>query len=1735
MNIIPQRSRWIAMLGTLVLAVIGIGGIPGATVAQSGTGLVRLSAATVSDYSALPLSVGVNTAPVVMLAMSADEQLHRVAYDDLRDVNGDGVIDATYSDAITYRGYFDSQRCYSYDGGRFRATAAVTPNTHRCAGNWSGNFLNWVSMSRLDIIRAGLYGGLRVRSSGDDDDDAGTVLERAYLPPESAAWVKVYRGPDAISNYTPFNVAAATPVSFCNVSQDNGDDKVEDSARDQAPPRLRVAVGNFPLWSSTEALQCLWDGEADRPSRSATGSAEFIVRVEVCRADAGALRESYCRGYPAANPSIYRPAGLLQEYGESGQLRFGLMSGSYAKPRSGGQLRRNPGRMAGNGNDPRNCAPGDEIRLSDGRFCNTSGSTEGIINTLNRLRPARYSIDYETQARSEHSDCDGVNRDVTNRGGANGVVNRANSCVGIGNPVAEMMAEVLRYLSGEASPTATFDASSGDRSFIPDIPTPAWRDPFAVDELCAECSVVMISSGSSSFDADELPAISQLSLNATSIAASTNRVGSNESLDGTSVLAGRVRPVTDSPDTINDSCEVSTLAHLADARGVCPAQPGREGSFNVAGLSLAAWTGDLRTNPGRQRAQTFALSFNDEVASIRIPLPTGEIMLTPACQFRNFPDRNCALVSMQPGPVPSNGDRGGSLRPYIYGRTISADGRAGSVMVSWHAAAYGYQRDDEVTEVLTWCVGSSCNSNLNDYTAGSGATDICWRADPATSPTCAANGGLVTAVPEDTVLIRTEIITGRNSLDETVGYSIQGAADGNGTTLLVTRPNAFPAGVFLSDNLINPPDATSREPAASSGSLSGTAAGWTRPQIRRYTAGGTVRRLENPLFYAAKYGSFDPADGSLPAATGTAPCASTSWDRVNNRTGASGADCVPDNFHDLQNPGDFEARLRRVLGSLSQRAFSGEQSLAGAAVASVGQGPGAVYQALYETMRSDGSNRVSWTGTLQALFIDRDGNLREEGTTADGQLDEADYAGHPVVQIYYDEDARQTRFRRYSANPAVDPTAFTVVNDVRQLRTLWNARRQLSALTNSSIGNQRAYGSAASNGRHIFTFADFNLDGRVDANEQIDFTADRFGSGRFGMLDVSSTTQAANLINFTRGQDGITGMRARRLNDDGVGDAEVIRLGDIVNSAPLAVGAPAEAYDLLYADQSYAAFFQRYRTRRNVVYVGANDGMLHAFNAGFFDAGNRRFRTQPLTGSATDHPLGSEIWAYVPFNLLPHLGWMADPAYGHVWTMDGSPRAFDVRAFTADATHPNGWGTILVVPMRLGGKSIRLPVASGALADYSTALGARTELETRPAYVILDVTDPEAEPRLIAEFSHPSLGFTTSNPAIAAFAATDAGTNVDGTVAAPAADRWYLMFGNGPDELSTAQTISTQNAKLFRLDLKALIGGSGAAVTALIDNGPIELAGNDARGFTGDPVAVDWDLNFRADALYVGTSGGNAGAPVGKLFRIDFRNPGNALGLEGSAPAGWLAPSVLLEAGRPILAAPSVTQDRAGNRWVLGGTGRYLADGDRASSSLQSLFGVIDRGGTAVDYNSLVDTAGATVTVEGTVSGVVGNLADGLPATTESRLIDLVNGARGWRFGLDRASNSAPAERSVSRTAVLDSLLFATSFTPSDTACNGIGNSRLFGFDFRTGAPRSSRPPFPLSVVTPGASLVGIINLGKGLGTAPTLHLDSAAPSGRGTVTINVQSSTGAIFQRDADVTGLIRSNEIDWRETHPN
>src|SRR5690606_11608135 len=123
--------------------------------------------------------------------------------------------------------------------------------------------------------------------------------------------------------------------------------------------------------------------------------------------------------------------------------------------------------------------------------------------------------------------------------------------------------------------------------------------------------------------------------------------------------------------------------------------------------------------------------------------------------------------------------------------------------------------------------------------------------------------------------------------------------------------------------------------------------------------------------------------------------------------------------------------------------------------------------------------------------------------------------------------------------------------------------------------------------------------------------------------------------------------------------------------------------------------------------------------------------------------------------------------------------------------------TVMVVGMNLGGGSMKVNIDH----DKNPATPVK-QVFTKSAYVVFDITNPEAEPRLLAEIPMPDGSFTTVYPAVAAF--QDVGTTTscrDADVPEAACNSWYLVFGNGPSNL---EYVSTKNAKVYLFDLGQL-------------------------------------------------------------------------------------------------------------------------------------------------------------------------------------------------------------------------------------------------------------------------------------------------------------------------------------------
>ncbi len=912
------------------------------------------------------------------------------------------------------------------------------------------------------------------------------------------------------------------------------------------------------------------------------------------------------------------------------------------------------------------------------------------------------------------------------------------------------------------------------------------------------------------------------------------------------------------------------------------------------------------------------------------------------------------------------------------------------------------------------------------------------------------------------------------------------------------------------------------------------------------------------LMHSAQLGGFEDSNGN------NVPDLVSEWDATINATGAKGSDGIPDNYFESSDVNDLQDRLLATVTAIISRSASGTSV---SVLASSSTGEGSVYQAYFFT--SDvglGGANVRWAGYTQGLFIDAFGNLRED-TVHDAQLV---YTQDLIIKTRYDNNPGSPtfgsvfadRFQDLNGDGQADSATPMDSIKLKNLQPIWEAGKQL-ALRDSTT-------------RKVLTWTDPNSNGIVDAGEQIPFHTSNCAALRdylrYAGDACSGGTPAMNLINFIRG-DEISGLRTRMLEVPiGSGSYKSWKLGDPIHSTPTVVSLPSERYDLRYGDKSYNDFYQQYagnQRRREVIYVGANDGMLHAFNGGFYYPGggtgvHGRFLTQRMAGDvqvSNTPALGEELWAFVPMQLLPQLQWLARPDYTHVYYVDLKPTVTDARIFPPDADHPGGWGTILIGGFRLGGSCGSCVAAGGAPPMTATIGGVNKTFYS--AYFVLDVTNPEVDPKLLWVFTDSGLGLTTNYPTVVRM-----NPKSDGLTSS-ANEKWYVVFGSGPNgysaDLSLPATVPSgaqappfQTAKLYVGDLKNGPGSTGAPTFTTIPVGTFD-------SFLGHPVSFDRDLDWRTDAVYFGrtlsrtsamtTAGGatprgtNSADYRGKFYRLTTSgctaNTNCSPNTWGISLGGNRVPTEMLETyltsgapapSGPISTAPEVTIDDSNNVWVFFGTGRYWGNADKVDNTIQHLFGLKDRVFSGCDEtaapaqqscwsNDLVDVTNAVVSTNNTITDTINSLVTTFSGSGTTSMTGLVQSKHGWRVTLpgpytDPVTNvTYSAERSVVSPTLAAGTIFFPTFAPTNDYCASTGTSNLYVLFYKTGTAATT----PV-IGTSGNTVNNKTYVGAGMASSMTVHIGMENGGGTGLI----QLGTAQLDPTSLNLSGNY-SKYIGW------
>jgi type IV pilus assembly protein PilY1 len=798
-------------------------------------------------------------------------------------------------------------------------------------------------------------------------------------------------------------------------------------------------------------------------------------------------------------------------------------------------------------------------------------------------------------------------------------------------------------------------------------------------------------------------------------------------------------------------------------------------------------------------------------------------------------------------------------------------------------------------------------------------------------------------------------------------------------------------------------------------------------------------------------------------------------------------DGIPDNYYEATEGSALRERITEAIFDMMRRASSGTSV---SVLSTSAEGEGSLFQAYFDYKVEDGMRTVYWVGYLNGLWIDQYGNIREDTVQDQALVLTDDY----IIQFFVDTDGatKVKRYRDINGNGVIDTGEYVNTQLISGISPIWEGGKKLALQDDTTTP------------RTIYAWIDADNDGVKDSGE--------YGSTKFvttqaatlqPYLNASSSTNAQNIIKFIRGQY-VSTMRERRLTVDSQTD-KFWKLGDITYSTPVAVGAPMMKYHIIYGDTTYHQYYTQYKNRRVMVYAGANDGMLHAFNAGFYHEGDdssttgnieRGWYSDPVGSRTNNADIGKELWAYIPYNLLPHLKWLTATNYCHVYYVDLKPKVVDARIFTPDSTHPYGWGTILIGGMRLGGGKLSLTKNFGS--------GNQTRV-FRSAYFAIDITNPDA-PNLLWEFwdkadtTNTHLGFTTSYPTVVRVGPSDQ------------AGSWYVMFGSGVATGVGTQSGDGSTATRYVYILNLQTG----ALVRKVDMASVDTGISNKKVFMADPITVDLAVDYQVDKGYIGASYYNAGW-LGKIYRININ--------EDTTPANWTF-STFMTLPKPITAAPSAAVDLYNRLWLYFGTGRYFNDADRSDTSDQKLYGVWDPGtGTVDPVSGLNDVTTIHVYENKYVYNNTTYVSTFNPYLTARRNEYGDGTKKGWYVTM------TGGERSLHKPTVLGGIVLFPTFKPTSDACGFGGTSYLYGLYYETGTA-NDEPVIGLGTQTitidsqTYKEILKKATLGSGMPTHAVIHSGQE----QGVMSL-IQLGTGVIKQISVDPAFSPKSQTLFWEE----
>jgi len=1208
------------------------------------TGLLLIastSQAAPLNLSDNPLFASQSAPPLTLMTMGRDHKLYYEAYNDASDLNGDGVLDTNYKpDAINYYGYFGSNICYVYNSSNNRFEPGSITTDKRCSGGgeWSGDFLNYLTTSRIDALRKVFYGGTRSTDTGSE-----TVLERSYIPQDAHSWGKEYTGIVVsgfdIREYSPLDLpATGTRHLFANTTLFS----------ENSNPLFRVLNDSrFRVWEWLSKERPVAGSTCINGSTNCEQSANSwqIVPASSGPTEAGLknlTQTTYDTSGYGTFPNNTGDYDVLETAYAIASNRYG--SGSVST-------------IDGNGNPYGN--DDDYLTIFEGTLVIPPGEAGTYTFAVDGDDAVEVIIDGIVVAGwyGGHGSCNCQTYSGTKAllagehtikfrhqelgGGDNyylywdkaspsstitDYVVRTQVCV-----AGLLEANCQAYPNGNSKPVGLLQSYGENDSMYFGLLTGSYEKNTSGGVLRKNVSSIT----------DEINANDGTYTATIGVIGSMDRLrianfnyGSGSYNPGWPGAWITTRPMNEGEitDWGNPVAEMmyEGMRYFAGKASPSPAFSISASGNDDAnlGLPLPNWIDPYNT--GGSGFSSCSKPFQIVIADIN---PSYDSDQLPGSYFGGFSGDISGLdVSALADTI--SGNEPDIIGNHFIGQVGAvSDGAPTSKMVTTLSNIRGLAPEEPTKQGSYYSASIGYFGTTNDISAATGDQKIdtfsVALASPLPNIEIPVAGSTVTLVPfaksvggclgitpamggfqpTNTIVdFYVETLTpaygkfrinfedveqgADHDMDAIAEYEYTVNGDG---TVTVKMAATYASGCIvqhmgyiISGTTTNGTYLEIRDADTSSGgdpdyfldtpNISGVALPLTAS--RTFTpdsAGSGTTFLKDPLWYAAKWGGFQEDSANA----NNLPDITSEWDED--------GDGDPDNYFLVTNALNLSTQLASAFNEIIAR--SGVS--ASAAALTSGQ-----INSDTNLIRST-FNTGTWTGDLKSYAINND----------------------PL-------------------NGAIGEIASTPT---------WSAEAQLSSSSRQFFTHNG--GSGASGGK-AFRWANLTTNQKNRLDENANGNYDGYGSDR---------------VKFLRGITGIAGFRNRV---DENGNSHI--LGDMVNSSPVYVSNPRARYPDNWGSGApensalYSAFFDAFVTtpRVPVVYVGGNDGMLHGFNA-------------ETSGSN----MGKELIAYIPNEVYPRLSALTSPSYSHKFYVDGSPTVADVFL--------NGqWRTVLVGGLNRGGQAI---------------------------------------------------------------------------------------------------------------------------------------------------------------------------------------------------------------------------------------------------------------------------------------------------------------------------------------------------------------------------------------------------------------------------------------------------------------